>query len=98
MDNFFSWETLATFVGATGAVVLLCQAFKLPLDKVWRIPTRVFVYILSVLVMALANVFIGTQDIGAYVMILLNAAVVMVSAMGTYDLTFKKLEMKNSGG
>lgn len=91
MDGF-NWVDLATIAGATVAVVLLCQAFKVPLDKVWKIPTRVFVYIMSVIVMAVANVFIGTQELSSYILILLQAVVVMMSAMGTYEVTFKKLD------
>jgi hypothetical protein len=94
MDNLFNWLTLATVSGATALVVLLCQAFKVPLDKVWKIPTRVFVYILAVVVMAVANVFIGTQTVEGYILVLLQAVLVMISAMGAYEVTFKKLEAK----
>ena len=43
----FSWEQLATIAGATLATLLIVQLLKLPLDKVWKIPTRIVARIMS---------------------------------------------------
>ena len=40
----FSWEQLATIAGAALATMLIVQLLKLPLDKVWKIPTRIIVF------------------------------------------------------
>ena len=37
----FTWEYLATIAGATAATLLIVQQLKLPLDKLWKIPTRI---------------------------------------------------------
>ena len=47
MDEPFTWESLATLAGATMATVLIVELLKLPLDKVWKISTRVLVYFIA---------------------------------------------------
>lgn len=43
----FTWSYLATIAGAAAFTLLFVQLFKVPLDKVWKIPTRAFAYIVS---------------------------------------------------
>ena len=47
----FSWEQLATIAGAALATMLIVQLLKLPLDKVWKIPTRIIVFLIAAVVM-----------------------------------------------
>ena len=47
----FSWEQLATIAGATLATLLIVQLLKLPLDKVWKIPTRILAYFIALIVL-----------------------------------------------
>jgi len=35
----YTWEYLATLAGATAATLLIVQFLKVPLDKVWKIPS-----------------------------------------------------------
>lgn len=93
MEGIFSWETIATISGATAFVLLVCQVAKVPLDKVWKIPTRAFAYILAVISMTVANVFMGAQTPDLYVMVFINAVIVTAAAMGAYEATFKKIEI-----
>ena len=53
----FSWEQLATIAGAALATMLIVQLLKLPLDKVWKIPTRIIVFLIAAAVMLLATLF-----------------------------------------
>ena len=46
----FSWEQLATIAGAALATMLIVQLLKLPLDKVWKIPTRIIVFLIAAVV------------------------------------------------
>ncbi len=84
----YTWAQLATIFGATAATLLIVQYIKLPIDKVWRIPTRVIVYIIGFLIMLLAQVFTVGLSLSAMPLLLLNAVLVATSAMGTYELTF----------
>ena len=41
-----TWTYLATIAGAAAFTLLVVQFLKAPLDKVWKIPTRVFACLL----------------------------------------------------
>ena len=88
----FTWEQLATIAGATLATLLIVQLLKLPLDKVWKIPTRIIAYIIALIVMIVATHFtIGLtwSNVG---LAAINAVIVALAAMGAYEITFKKVE------
>lgn len=90
--EFFTWEGLATMGGATIAVLLIVQYVKAPLDKVWKIPTRVLVYVLALAVLLCAEVVMGTITAASAGLAILNAFQVALAAMGAYEVTYKKTE------
>lgn len=86
IDSFFNWSSLATFSGAVAAVVFIVQFLKLPLDKIKRVPTRVVVYFVSLVVLVLAQVFSGTAfNAETIALAVLNAVLVALSAMALYE-------------
>lgn len=88
----FTWEQLATIAGATLATLLIVQLLKLPLDKVWKIPTRIIAYVIALIVMIVATHFtIGLTWSNAG-LAAINAVIVALAAMGAYEVTFKKVE------
>lgn len=93
-ENTFTWPQLATVAGATLATVFLVQFIKLPLDKVWKIPTRLVVYVIALVILVLANAF--TVGITAEGILLLagKALIVASSAMGAYEVLLAKREAK----
>ena len=92
----FTWEQLATIAGATLATLLIVQLLKLPLDKVWKIPTRIVVYVIALIVMLLATYFTSGLTVNTALLTAVNAVIVALSAMGAYELTFHKLEEKRA--
>lgn len=90
----FSWEQLATIAGAALATMLIVQLLKLPLDKVWKIPTRIIVFLIAAVVMLLATYFTQGLTWNTALLTVLNAVVAALTAMGGYELTFAKLEHK----
>lgn len=90
----FTWEQLATIAGATLATLLIVQLLKLPLDKVWKIPTRIVVYVIALIVMLLATYFTSGLTVNTALLTAVNAVIVALSAMGAYELTFRKLDDK----
>ena len=90
--NPFSWEQLATIAGAALATMLIVQLLKLPLDKVWKIPTRIIVFLIAAAVMLLATYFTQGLTWNTALLTLLNAVIAALTAMGGYELTFKKIE------
>ena len=88
----FSWEMLGTIAGAAAATLLIVQLLKLPLDKVWKIPTRIVVYIIALILTILAKAFTGGITAEDALLAAVNAVIVALTAMGAYEITFAKLE------
>ena len=88
----FTWEQLATIAGAPLATLLVVQLLKLPIDKVWKIPTRLVAYVIALIIMILATHFtVGLSPQNA-ILAAVNAIIVALAAMGSYELTFEKLK------
>jgi hypothetical protein len=92
--NPVTWEQLATIGGAAMATMLIVQLLKLPLDKVWKIPTRIIVFLIAAIVLTLATYFTNGLTWNTALLTVINAVIVALTAMGGYELTFKKLEEK----
>ena len=88
----FSWDYLATIAGATTATLLIVQLLKLPLDKIWKIPTRILVYFIALALLLLATGFTIGLDWNSGILTAVNAVIVALAAMGSYELTFAKMD------
>lgn len=93
-DDPFDWGQLATIAGATLATLLIVQLLKLPMDRVWKIPTRIIVYVIALAIITVATHFTTGLTWNNFALGAVNAVIVALAAMGSYDLTFKKLEDK----
>lgn len=87
-ETAYGWAQLATIAGATAATLLIVQFIKLPLDNVWRVPTRAVVYAIALLIMLGARAFTDGLLIEDFPLLAINAFVVALAAMGSYELTF----------
>lgn len=87
-DGAYNWLQLATIAGATAATLLIVQFIKLPLDKVWKVPTRAVVYAIALLIMLGAQAFTAGLALTDVPLLAINAFVVALAAMGGYELTF----------
>ena len=87
----FSWEQLATIAGATLATLLVVRLLKLPIDKIWKIPTRIVAYVIALVVMLLATHFTVGITWSNGILAAVNAVIVALAAMGSYEITFAKL-------
>ena len=94
--NPVSWDQLATIGGAAMATMLIVQLLKLPLDKVWKIPTRIIVFVIAFVVLILATYFTQGLSWNTALLTVINAVIVALTAMGGYELTFAKLEKKKA--
>jgi len=92
MEMEYGWSVLGTTAGVTAAVLLIVQYCKVPLDRLWKIPTRALVYVLSALLMLGVQAFgVGSITWGDVPLIALNAFVAALASMGAYEQTFAKL-------
>ena len=94
--NPVTWEQLATIGGAALATMLIVQLLKLPLDKVWKIPTRIIVFVIAFTVLILATYFTDGLSWNTALLTVINAVIVALTAMGGYEMTFAKLEKKKA--
>ncbi len=90
----YTWEYLGTIAGAAAFTLLVVQFFKAPLDKVWKIPTRVFVYVIALATMLVATAFTSGLTIEKGILAAVNALLAALTAMGAYEVTFAKVEPK----
>ena len=88
-----TWPYLATIAGATAATLLIVQFLKVPLDRVWKIPTRVFVYFIALVILMVATAFTTGLTIDTAFLTVVNAFLVALTAYGSYEVTFRKIEM-----
>ena len=86
----FSWEYLASITGATMGTLMIVQLLKLSLDRVWKIPTRILVYIIALILLLLATGFTMGLDWNTGLLTAINAVIVALAAMGAYEITFAK--------
>lgn len=86
----FTWQYIATIAGATAATLLIVQLLKLPLDKIWKVPTRVWVYIIALALMLAATTFTSGLDLQTGLLTAVNAVIVALAAMGAYEMTFNR--------
>lgn len=87
----FTWTYLASIAGATAATLLIVQFLKVPLDKVWKIPTRVVVYIIALIIMLVATALTSGLTANNALLAIVNAFVVALAAYGSYEVTFARL-------
>ena len=90
----FTWAQLVTIGGATAATLIFVQLLKLPIDKVWKIPTRIIVYFIALVIMLLAAIFTDGITASSALLTAINAGIVALAAMGAYEITFRKLDEK----
>ena len=87
-----TWAYLATIAGATAATLLIVQFLKVPLDKVWKIPTRAFVYFISLVILLVATAFTTGLTPNTFLLTVVNAFIVALTAYGSYEVTFAKAD------
>ena len=69
----------------------MVQLLKLPIDKVWKIPTRIIAYLIALVIMILATYFTTGLTWNNAILAAVNAVIVALAAMGSYEITFAKL-------
>jgi len=90
---YFQWSDLVTPAAAIAVVLLITQYAKAGVDKVFgHFPTRLFVLLLSFLIVLGAQAFTAGIGWADAPLIVINTFVVALAAMGAYEATFAKGE------
>ena len=88
----FTWQALGTIAGCTAFALLFVQLIKAPLDKVWKIPTRLLVYVVCLVLMVASAAFGGGLTPENAALAIVNAVIPTLAAMGAYEITFGRKE------
>lgn len=81
-----TWEYLATVGGCAAFVLIAVQLTKEMLDRIWKIPTGLYAYILAVITMILATAFTSGLTPSSALLTLFNGWIVSATASKTYDM------------
>lgn len=84
MNDFFTWTMLATYAGATIATTLVTQMLK-GISFIDRIPTRIFSFIVALVVLIASTFFTNELTINTAILCVFNAVVVSLASNGTFD-------------
>lgn len=91
MNEFFTWEILATFSGACIATGLITQFVKNVFAKV---PTQLLAYLVAMAIGFAELIVKGSFNLDAIMLAVFNSFLVATCASGTYDFT-KRMKVGN---
>ena len=95
-ESLFNWSELSTLAGATAATMLIVQFTKMPLDRVWKIPTRLLVLTVSFVILLLAQIFTAGLTPESLPLIALNSFIVAAASMGMYEVAHSTRTPENA--
>ena len=83
-ERFFTWGDLITYGGAVMAVLIITE-FTKDLPGIRRIPTRLWAYLIALVLLTAATVFtadsLRAEDV---LLCLVNGVIVAMAAVGSY--------------
>jgi hypothetical protein len=88
MDQFLSWDMLATYGGALAFVLIMTQLTK-GLAGIERIPTQVWSWLIAMIGLYPAYLFTDQLTVSMAVLIPFNAALVALAANGGFEALSK---------
>lgn len=89
MQEFFTWAMLGTYAGAVLVTTIVTQFLK-GIGPIDRIPTRVFSYVIALIVLLAAQWFNGAWSVQEAALCVLNAVLVSLAANGGYEMLSNK--------
>ena len=84
MNEFINWGTLGTYGGALAMVMLMTQ-FTKSIPGIQKIPTQLWSYGLSVVVLLCAAIIGGSPSVESIISCFFNGMVVSIAANGGYN-------------
>ena len=92
MEHFFTWGDLATYGGAVMAVLIITE-FTKDLPGIRKIPTRIWAYMVALVLLVPAAVFtadtIRAEDV---LLCLVNGVLVAMAAVGSFHSVQEQLK------
>jgi len=82
--EFFTWASLLTYAGAVLMTSLVTQLLK-GISAIEKIPTRLFAYIVALIILLAATFFTGAFTLESAALCMVNAVVVALASSGAFD-------------
>lgn len=82
MDEFFTWQILGTFAGASLATGIITQALDKLLNKAKKIPTQLIATLTALVVLLTVHIFTGGLSVSNVVLSVFNAVLVASATSG----------------
>lgn len=82
--EFVSWEILGTYAGAMAMVGVITQLTK-SIKFVSKIPTQLWSYLITLVVMLCASYFLGELTLSNAILTVFNSALVSLGTNGAYE-------------
>ena len=83
-EQFLTWGDLATYGGAVMAVLIITE-FTKDLPGIRRIPTRLWAYMIALVLLVTATVFTGDRVRAEDILLsIINAVLVAMAAVGSF--------------
>ncbi len=95
MNDFFAWETIATFTGCVAATAVITQFVK-TLSFLNNIATQWVSYVIAVILLLGATFFTGALTWASGALIPLNAVMIALSANGAYSAVKRAATTKST--
>jgi hypothetical protein len=95
MNNFFTWETLATFAGCAAATAVITQFLK-SASFFKNIATQWVSYFVAVILLLGATYFTGALTWSSGALIPFNAVIIALSANGAYSAVLRATGTKEN--
>ncbi len=95
MNNFFTWETLATFAGCAAATAVITQFVKSALFFK-NIATQWVSYFVAIILLLGATYFTGALTWSSGALIPFNAVIIALSANGAYSAVLRATGTKEN--
>ena len=92
MNEYITLNYLATFAGMVVVVNLIVQFLKPLIDSVKKIHTRYLVWVIAIILSVTVQAITGAFTAETITLLILNSVLITLTAMGTYEVTLKKLE------
>ena len=86
VNEFFSWQTLATFAGCSAATAILTQFLKGVFQK---LPTQWLSYFIAAVILYAATYFTGALSASSAAITPLNAVLVALASNGAYSAVLR---------
>lgn len=92
LENFTTWEILASYAGAVAMTTLVVQSIKRQVDKRVHIHTETLSYIVAVLILVVSSYFLGSLNVSTACLALFNAFIVSSTSNKTFERVKKAFE------